>query len=99
MHAQEQVQQDYSSIAGAESIRPPQQFYQPEPRLLDIASGGREESEPQADVAGGGGGGDGGVGNEIMTGPPPPWVPDEDAPNCMGCQTQFTMFRRRHHCR
>ena len=30
---------------------------------------------------------------------PPPWVKDEDAPLCMGCGTQFTLLRRRHHCR
>lgn len=30
---------------------------------------------------------------------PPAWVPDEDAPNCMGCHVPFTLFRRRHHCR
>lgn len=30
---------------------------------------------------------------------PPIWIPDEDAPTCMGCTTQFTAFRRRHHCR
>eukprot|EP00808_Paulinella_micropora_P006701 g65337.t1 len=27
------------------------------------------------------------------------WVPDEDAPNCMKCNSQFTCFFRRHHCR
>lgn len=30
---------------------------------------------------------------------PPIWIPDQDAPSCMGCTTQFTAFRRRHHCR
>ncbi|XP_028899308.2 lateral signaling target protein 2 homolog isoform X2 [Zeugodacus cucurbitae] len=30
---------------------------------------------------------------------PPAWVPDDKAPRCMGCRTQFTAFRRRHHCR
>ncbi|XP_067618857.1 lateral signaling target protein 2 homolog isoform X2 [Eurosta solidaginis] len=30
---------------------------------------------------------------------PPAWVPDEKAPRCMACRTQFTAFRRRHHCR
>ncbi|XP_054734198.1 lateral signaling target protein 2 homolog isoform X2 [Anastrepha obliqua] len=30
---------------------------------------------------------------------PPAWVPDDKAPRCMSCRTQFTAFRRRHHCR
>ncbi|XP_036323028.1 lateral signaling target protein 2 homolog isoform X2 [Rhagoletis pomonella] len=30
---------------------------------------------------------------------PPAWVPDDKAPRCMACRTQFTAFRRRHHCR
>ncbi|KAL5283961.1 ZFYVE28 family protein [Megaselia abdita] len=30
---------------------------------------------------------------------PPIWIPDQEAPSCMGCTTQFTAFRRRHHCR
>ncbi|KAH0785147.1 pleckstrin domain-containing family F member 2 [Histomonas meleagridis] len=29
----------------------------------------------------------------------PIWIPDNEAPNCMICHTQFTMFLRRHHCR
>lgn len=30
---------------------------------------------------------------------PPKWIPDHEAPKCMNCETQFTAFRRRHHCR
>ncbi|KAM8705005.1 hypothetical protein ACLKA7_009460 [Drosophila subpalustris] len=30
---------------------------------------------------------------------PPAWIPDQKAPRCMSCQTPFTAFRRRHHCR
>ncbi|XP_014218301.1 zinc finger FYVE domain-containing protein 9 isoform X2 [Copidosoma floridanum] len=30
---------------------------------------------------------------------PPFWVPDGDAPNCMLCNTKFTVYKRRHHCR
>lgn len=30
---------------------------------------------------------------------PPAWIPDDKAPRCMSCQTPFTAFRRRHHCR
>ena len=30
---------------------------------------------------------------------PPSWVPDELAPQCMGCVATFTVVRRRHHCR
>lgn len=30
---------------------------------------------------------------------PPRWIPDNEAPRCMSCVTQFTPFRRRHHCR
>jgi hypothetical protein len=29
----------------------------------------------------------------------PKWVPDEQAPECMGCSATFTIFKRRHHCR
>ena len=27
------------------------------------------------------------------------WVADEEAGSCMVCNTSFTMFLRRHHCR
>lgn len=30
---------------------------------------------------------------------PPKWIPDHEAPKCMNCESQFTAFRRRHHCR
>ena len=30
---------------------------------------------------------------------PPAWIPDTDAPNCMGCHEPFTFVKRRHHCR
>ncbi|KAL1138226.1 hypothetical protein AAG570_009916, partial [Ranatra chinensis] len=30
---------------------------------------------------------------------PPAWVPDQAAPMCMSCHAQFTVVRRRHHCR
>ncbi|OQR72596.1 hypothetical protein BIW11_01275, partial [Tropilaelaps mercedesae] len=29
----------------------------------------------------------------------PLWIQDEDAPICMNCGQEFTIFRRRHHCR
>uniref|UniRef100_A0A8C5CG39 Zinc finger, FYVE domain containing 16 n=1 Tax=Gadus morhua TaxID=8049 RepID=A0A8C5CG39_GADMO len=29
----------------------------------------------------------------------PSWVPDAEAPKCMGCDLRFTFTRRRHHCR
>ena len=68
-------------------------YPQPEPTLLDIADGDR------------GGVGDGGIAEsvgqdaEFVIGTPPRWVPDEEAPACMGCQDLFTLFKRRHHCR
>jgi len=30
---------------------------------------------------------------------PPTWAPDVSAPVCFECRTNFTFFRRRHHCR
>ncbi|KAG5671617.1 hypothetical protein PVAND_001810 [Polypedilum vanderplanki] len=30
---------------------------------------------------------------------PPKWIPDSAASKCMSCESQFTAFRRRHHCR
>jgi lateral signaling target protein 2 len=30
---------------------------------------------------------------------PPKWLPDHVVPKCMSCESQFTAFRRRHHCR
>lgn len=27
------------------------------------------------------------------------WVKDSEASNCFGCQTAFSLFLRRHHCR
>ena len=43
----------------------------------------------------------------VYTGPPLPpnalgrseWLPDDAAPNCMRCGTEFNMLTRRHHCR
>jgi hypothetical protein len=29
----------------------------------------------------------------------PKWLPDNAAPRCMNCESPFTAFRRRHHCR
>ncbi|GFY40745.1 lateral signaling target protein 2 homolog [Trichonephila inaurata madagascariensis] len=34
----------------------------------------------------------------ILNGPPE-WMPDELSSNCMACKVQFTILRRRHHCR
>ena len=30
---------------------------------------------------------------------PPAWVPDAQAPSCHCCGMEFTLLRRRHHCR
>ncbi|CAG9865089.1 unnamed protein product [Phyllotreta striolata] len=30
---------------------------------------------------------------------PPIWIPDVEAPKCMSCGTNFTIVKRRHHCR
>ncbi|XP_040564380.1 lateral signaling target protein 2 [Lepeophtheirus salmonis] len=66
------------------------EFYRDEPALMTIASGnnqrrGIEGVEVRSDYV------------EYME--PPAWVPDEAAPICMGCSDQFTIFKRRHHCR
>ncbi|XP_041475022.1 uncharacterized protein LOC121423664 isoform X1 [Lytechinus variegatus] len=29
----------------------------------------------------------------------PIWIPDSEAPSCMGCNLKFTFRKRRHHCR
>lgn len=29
----------------------------------------------------------------------PYWIPDNEAPACMGCSTKFNLIVRRHHCR
>lgn len=30
---------------------------------------------------------------------PPIWIPDVEAPKCMSCGANFTVVKRRHHCR
>lgn len=30
---------------------------------------------------------------------PPIWIPDIEAPKCMSCGANFTVVKRRHHCR
>lgn len=30
---------------------------------------------------------------------PPVWIPDVEAPQCMSCGANFTVVKRRHHCR
>lgn len=30
---------------------------------------------------------------------PPVWIPDVQAPKCMSCEANFTVVKRRHHCR
>lgn len=30
---------------------------------------------------------------------PPIWIPDVEAPKCMSCSANFTVVKRRHHCR
>ncbi|CAG9834081.1 unnamed protein product [Diabrotica balteata] len=30
---------------------------------------------------------------------PPIWIPDVEAPKCMSCRVNFTVVKRRHHCR
>lgn len=34
--------------------------------------------------------------SSILTESPPKWIPDQAAPRCMSCESQFTAFRRRH---
>lgn len=71
-------------------------FFQPEPTLLDIADGDPLTNaaallhlpvEAMVQEA------------EFVIGTPPRWMPDVEAPACMGCQDMFSLFKRRHHCR
>ena len=36
---------------------------------------------------------------ELARYPQPLWVPDEQTTECTKCNIQFTLLRRRHHCR
>jgi len=72
-------------------------FFQPEPALLDIADGTNSSNLPQEIVAS-----DNTfyrINQNPTRQPPPSWIPDTEAPNCMGCHDQFTFVKRRHHCR
>ena len=76
------------------------QFYQPEPALLDIAQGSEElvlnDTSPREIAAQ-----ESAFYNsrppEAQV--PPPWIPDEAVTACMGCGDGFNLLRRRHHCR
>lgn len=81
----------------------PNEFFQPEPTLLAIATEAEGERidqlmSPQETLAP-----DNSFVHRTSTTPrrraPPAWVPDSEAPNCMGCHETFTLFRRKHHCR
>ncbi|XP_023337511.1 lateral signaling target protein 2 homolog isoform X2 [Eurytemora carolleeae] len=61
-------------------------FYQPEPTLLTIASGAPPQEEQE-------------IGPNPGVESPPPWIPDSMAPLCMGCGAGFSLVKRRHHCR
>lgn len=37
--------------------------------------------------------------NETCYEQPPIWIPDVEAPKCMSCKANFTVVKRRHHCR
>ena len=37
--------------------------------------------------------------DELARYPQPLWVPDEQTTECTKCKIQFTLLRRRHHCR
>lgn len=84
------------------SDQDPRGFFQSEPTLLGIASGGYEAMSPPAELMGREAElvlSSPGTPNTTAVDSPPSWVPDSSAPNCMGCGEQFTLFKRRHHCR
>ncbi|TRY69202.1 hypothetical protein TCAL_10242 [Tigriopus californicus] len=97
LHLQDNVDDGPVSVPSTtrEELRT-QVFYQPEPTLLDIATGGSPDQLPPESV---------GQEATFVAGyrgiieSPPAWIPDEQAPYCMGCKDGFTLFRRRHHCR
>lgn len=38
-------------------------------------------------------------GSALQAGVPTLWVPDHAVSRCTGCQTEFWLGRRKHHCR
>jgi len=38
-------------------------------------------------------------GHNVESGDAPVWLPDREAPHCMICGSQFSVIKRRHHCR
>ena len=106
LHLQNNANAEETSVAPLDLVGEiSNEFFQPEPTLLDIADGtnnGGSNPVDQHNVPHEIVGSESGFYTRNRGVPrltPPPWVPDAAASHCMGCGEVFTFIKRRHHCR